>query len=87
MNSELLETSNVARTYRLSRRLLATAGLDPLDVMVEHRPLRDAAQATGADTIAVACPFCMTMISDGTKAAGSEVPVYDIAEVVAGRLA
>ena len=24
--------------------------------------------ATGADTIAVACPFCMTMISDGVKA-------------------
>jgi hypothetical protein len=28
----------------------------------------------------------MTMISDGAKALGSEVPVYDIAEVVAGRL-
>ena len=43
--------------------------------------------ATGAESVAVACPFCMTMISDGTKAAGSEVPVYDIAEVVASRLA
>lgn len=42
--------------------------------------------ATGADTLAVACPFCMTMISDGVKAAGSEVPVLDIAEVVAGRI-
>ena len=42
--------------------------------------------ATGAETIAVACPFCMTMISDGVKAAQSEVPVLDIAEVVAGRL-
>ena len=42
--------------------------------------------ATGADTIAVACPFCMTMISDGVKAAQSEVPVLDIAEVVAGRM-
>ena len=42
--------------------------------------------ATGAESVAVACPFCMTMISDGTKAAGSEVPVYDIAEVVAQRL-
>jgi Fe-S oxidoreductase/nitrate reductase gamma subunit len=43
--------------------------------------------ATGADTIAVACPFCMTMMSDGVKAAQSEVPVLDIAEVVAGQLA
>jgi len=42
--------------------------------------------ATGANALAVACPFCMTMISDGAKALGSEVPVYDIAEVVAGRL-
>jgi len=43
--------------------------------------------STGADTIAVACPFCMTMISDGVKAAAADVPVLDIAEVVAGQLA
>ncbi len=43
--------------------------------------------ATGAEAIAVACPFCMTMISDGVKANQSEVPVLDIAEVVAGSLA
>ena len=43
--------------------------------------------ATGAETIAVACPFCMTMISDGVKAAHSDVPVLDIAEVVATQLA
>jgi Fe-S oxidoreductase len=42
--------------------------------------------ATGADTIAVACPFCMTMMSDGVKAKGAAVPVLDIAEVVAGQL-
>src|SRR5215207_9692419 len=42
--------------------------------------------ATGANALAVACPFCMTMISDGAKALGADVPVYDIAEVVAERL-
>lgn len=42
--------------------------------------------ATGADAVAVACPFCMTMITDGVNAAGSETPVLDIAEVVAERL-
>ncbi len=42
--------------------------------------------ATGADAIAVACPFCMTMMTDGVKASGSDVPVYDISEVVAGQL-
>ncbi|HEY8793473.1 MAG TPA: (Fe-S)-binding protein [Gemmatimonadaceae bacterium] len=42
--------------------------------------------ATGADMLAVACPFCMTMVSDGVRAKGSEVPVLDISEVVASRL-
>jgi Fe-S oxidoreductase len=41
---------------------------------------------TGADVIGVACPFCMTMMEDGVKAKGSEVPVLDIAEVVARQL-
>ncbi|MCC6774542.1 MAG: (Fe-S)-binding protein, partial [Gemmatimonadaceae bacterium] len=43
--------------------------------------------ATGADAVAVACPFCMTMLADAGAKLGSTVPVYDIAEVVAGRLA
>jgi len=42
---------------------------------------------TGADEIAVACPFCMTMITDGVKAAGKEpTMVKDIAEVIAENL-
>ncbi|MBI4818824.1 MAG: (Fe-S)-binding protein [Deltaproteobacteria bacterium] len=43
------------------------------------------ALATGADTIAVACPFCMTMIEDGVKSANKEesVKVLDVAEVIA----
>ena len=45
------------------------------------------ALATKADAVAVACPFCMTMMADGVKAQGAEVPVYDIAEVVAQQLA
>jgi Fe-S oxidoreductase/nitrate reductase gamma subunit len=45
------------------------------------------ALALQVDAVAVACPFCMTMMADGVKAQGSEVPVYDIAEVVAQQLA
>lgn len=45
------------------------------------------ALATGADAIAVACPFCMTMMADSVKSRDSHVDVYDVAEVVAGRLA
>ncbi len=39
---------------------------------------------TGADTIAVGCPFCMTMIEDGVKAKSMEdkVKVRDVAEIV-----
>ncbi|MEW5847351.1 MAG: heterodisulfide reductase-related iron-sulfur binding cluster [Myxococcota bacterium] len=46
------------------------------------------AMATGASTVAVGCPFCMTMITDGTKAKGAEenVKVKDVAEIVASRL-
>ncbi|HEY0929380.1 MAG TPA: (Fe-S)-binding protein [Gemmatimonas sp.] len=43
--------------------------------------------ATGADQIAVACPFCMTMINDGVASTGKEVPVFDISEIVASKLA
>jgi Fe-S oxidoreductase len=45
------------------------------------------ALATGADTIAVACPFCMTMMADSVKARNADVAVLDVAEVVAARLA
>lgn len=43
------------------------------------------ALATGASTIASACPFCMTMLTDGVKAAEKidTVQVKDIAELVA----
>lgn len=43
------------------------------------------ALSTGASTIAVACPFCMTMITDGVKAKEKEqeVRVKDLAELIA----
>lgn len=43
------------------------------------------ALATSPDAIAVACPFCMTMISDGVKLHEKEdsVKVKDIAEMIA----
>lgn len=42
------------------------------------------ALATGAGTIASACPFCMTMMTDGVKEKGKQedVAVKDIAELV-----
>ncbi len=45
----------------------------------------DEALATGAEVIAVACPFCMTMLSTGVteKDRSDEVKVMDIAELIA----
>jgi Fe-S oxidoreductase len=44
------------------------------------------AQATGAETLAVACPFCLTMMNDAAKDVASEMEVLDVAEIVAARL-
>ncbi|MEQ8555922.1 MAG: (Fe-S)-binding protein [Cyclobacteriaceae bacterium] len=43
------------------------------------------ALASGASTVAVACPFCMTMMSDGVKFKGrdADVKVLDLAELIA----
>ncbi len=40
------------------------------------------AVATGAETLAVGCPFCMIMLSDAQKAANTSMVVEDVAEVV-----
>ena len=52
------------------------------DINIERA---EEALATGATTIAVACPFCMTMMSDGIKNKEKEatVNVKDLAELIA----
>jgi len=44
------------------------------------------AKSTGADTLAVGCPFCMTMLSDASKADGGTMQVMDVAEIVAKQM-
>jgi Fe-S oxidoreductase len=44
------------------------------------------AKSTGAETVAVGCPFCLTMMTDASKADGGTVQVRDVAEIVAERL-
>ncbi len=44
------------------------------------------AKATGAATVAVGCPFCLTMMTDASKADGETMQVKDVAELVAERL-
>jgi Fe-S oxidoreductase len=44
------------------------------------------AKSTGANTLAVGCPFCMTMLSDASKADGGSLEVKDVAELVVERM-
>lgn len=44
------------------------------------------AAATGAATIAVGCPFCLTMMTDAAKQADQGIKVKDVVEILAERL-
>lgn len=44
------------------------------------------AAATGAKTVAVGCPFCLTMMTDAATAAGDGVVVKDVVELVAEQI-
>ena len=44
------------------------------------------AKSTGADTLAVGCPFCMAMLNDASKADGGGMQVMDVAEIVAKQM-
>jgi Fe-S oxidoreductase len=52
------------------------------DINIERT---EEALATGAKTIAVGCPFCLTMMADGVKNKNKEqeVNVLDLAEILA----
>jgi Fe-S oxidoreductase len=43
--------------------------------------------STGADSLGVACPFCLIMLDDGAKAKGERIQVVDVAQVLARSLA
>jgi Fe-S oxidoreductase len=47
--------------------------------------VREAA-ATGAKTLAVACPYCTVMLDDGVQASGDELRVVDVATLLAEAL-
>lgn len=44
------------------------------------------AKGTGANTVAVGCPFCLSMLTDASKADGGDIQVKDVAEIVAERM-
>ena len=56
---------------------------EPVDKRVNQERAREAL-ATGADVLAVGCPFCMTMMEDGINAqrGDREMRVMDVAELL-----
>jgi Fe-S oxidoreductase len=49
---------------------------------INEERVREAA-ATGADTLAVACPFCTVMLDDGVRNTGAKMQVIDLASLLA----
>src|SRR5665213_3612224 len=48
---------------------------------INEERVREAA-ATGADTLAVACPFCTVMLDDGVRETGAKLQVVDLATLL-----
>jgi Fe-S oxidoreductase len=44
--------------------------------------VREAAE-TGAETLAVACPYCTIMLDDGVRTSGRDLRVADVATLLA----
>ena len=49
---------------------------------INEERVREAAE-TGAETLAVACPFCTVMLDDGVQSTGSDLRVVDLATLLA----
>jgi Fe-S oxidoreductase len=48
---------------------------------INQERVREAA-ATGARTLAVACPFCTVMLDDGVRETGAKLQVVDLATLL-----
>ena len=49
---------------------------------INEERVREAAE-TGAETLAVACPFCTVMLDDGVRSSGRDMRVVDLATLLA----
>jgi Fe-S oxidoreductase len=49
---------------------------------INEERVRQAAE-TGAETLAVACPFCTVMLDDGVQSASAKLEVIDVATLLA----
>jgi Fe-S oxidoreductase len=49
---------------------------------INEERVREAAE-TGANTLAVACPFCTLMLDDGVRQSGKDLRVADVSTLLA----
>ncbi len=75
-----------------SRKQTFCCGAGGAHMWMEERaqPINEArvreAAATGAGTLAVACPFCTVMLDDGVQSAGADLRVVDVATLLSESL-
>ena len=85
---ELVSAVGTPVEMRRSRKQTFCCGAGGAHMWMEERAkpineerVREAA-ATGAGTLAVACPFCTVMLDDGVQSAGAELRVADVATLL-----
>ena len=72
----------IARSLLLASGYLSEAGEHELSALRAEQ-----ARDTGADAVATACPFCLSMLEDGLASQDDALPVRDIAELLSDALA
>jgi Fe-S oxidoreductase len=86
---ELVATVGAAVEMERSRKRTFCCGAGGAHMWMEERgtPINvervSEAAATGAETLAVACPFCTVMLDDGVQSAGEQLRVVDVATLLA----
>jgi Fe-S oxidoreductase len=75
---------------RMERTFCCGAGGSHMWMEERGKPINEArvreAAATGAETLAVACPFCTVMLDDGVRSVGADLRVADVATLLAESL-
>jgi Fe-S oxidoreductase len=86
---ELVAAVGAPREMERSRRETFCCGAGGAHMWMEERgqPINEErvreAAATGAGTLAVACPYCAVMLGDGVQSAGASLEVIDVATLLA----
>jgi Fe-S oxidoreductase len=85
---QIVEAIGTPTEMKRSRKQTFCCGAGGAHMWMEERGkaineerVREAA-ATGAGTLAVACPFCTVMLDDGARSAGADLRVVDVATLL-----